>query len=61
MLCDLDTLKTLPRREYVSGLAEVIKYGIIYDAVLFAQLERNLPKLLQRDVADARRRRRALL
>ncbi len=51
VLCDLDTLKTLPAREYVSGLAEVIKYGIIYDAILFAQLERNLPKLLQRDAA----------
>ena len=51
VLCDLDTLKTLPKREYVSGLAEVIKYGIIYDAVLFTQLERNLPKLLHRDVA----------
>jgi 3-dehydroquinate synthase len=50
VLCDLDTLKTLPRREYVSGLAEVIKYGVICDAVLFAQLERNLPKLLARDV-----------
>ena len=51
VLCDLDALKTLPKREYVSGLAEVIKYGIIYDAILFAQLERNLPKLLQRDNA----------
>jgi 3-dehydroquinate synthase len=49
VLCDLETLKTLPRREYVSGLAEVVKYGVIYDAILFAQLERNLPKLLQRD------------
>jgi len=49
VLCDLDTLKTLPRREYISGLAEVIKYGIIYDEVLFAQLERNLPKLLARE------------
>ena len=49
VLCDLDTLKTLPEREYLSGLAEVIKYGIIYDAILFAQLERNLPKLLQRE------------
>jgi 3-dehydroquinate synthase len=54
VLCDLDALKTLPRREYVSGLAEVIKYGIIYDPVLFAQLERNLPKLLQRDAATLR-------
>jgi 3-dehydroquinate synthase len=51
VLCDLDTLKTLPKREYVSGLAEVIKYGVICDAVFFAQLERNLPKLLQRDAA----------
>ena len=49
VLCDLDTLKTLPKREYISGLAEVIKYGIIYDAILFAQLERNLSKLLTRD------------
>jgi 3-dehydroquinate synthase len=54
VLCDLDTLKTLPRREYVSGLAEVVKYGIIYDAILFAQLERNLPKLLQRDAKTLR-------
>jgi 3-dehydroquinate synthase len=54
VFCDLDTLKTLPRREYLSGLAEVIKYGIIYDAVLFAQLERHLPKLLQRDAPTLR-------
>ena len=49
VICDLDTLKTLPEREYRSGLAEVIKYGIIYDAPFFAQLERDLPKLLRRD------------
>jgi len=51
VLCDQDAFKTLPKREFVSGLAEVFKYGIIYDAILFAQLERNLPKLLQRDPA----------
>ena len=51
VLCDWDTLKTLPEREYISGLAEVIKYGIIYDEILFAQLERNLSKLLGRDPA----------
>jgi 3-dehydroquinate synthase len=51
VLCDLDTLKTLPEREFISGLGEVIKYGIIYDAALFAQLERRLPKLLRRDAA----------
>jgi 3-dehydroquinate synthase len=48
VLCDLDTLKTLPKREYISGLAEVVKYGIIYDAALFSRIERNLPKLLKR-------------
>jgi len=48
VLCDLDTLKTLPPREFRAGLAEVIKYGIIYDAPLFARLERELPKLLRK-------------
>ena len=49
VLCDLDALRTLPEREFRAGLAEVIKYGIIYDAKLFAQLERDLPKILKRD------------
>jgi 3-dehydroquinate synthase len=49
VICDLNTLATLPPREFRSGLAEVIKYGIIYDTELFARLERDLPKLLRRD------------
>jgi 3-dehydroquinate synthase len=49
VLCDLATLATLPTREYRAGLAEVIKYGIIYDAALFARLERDMPKLLRRE------------
>src|SRR6185437_2186455 len=49
VLCDLDTLKTLPEREFRAGLAEVIKYGIIYDAKLFSQIEKDLPKILKRD------------
>ena len=49
VLCDLDTLATLPPREFRSGLAEVIKYGIIYDASLFARLEKDMPKLLARE------------
>src|SRR6185369_15892249 len=49
VLCDLNTLQTLPLREFRSGLAEVIKYGIIYDAALFERLERDLPRLLERD------------
>jgi 3-dehydroquinate synthase len=50
VLCDLQTLKRLPEREFRAGLAEVIKYGIIHDPALFRQLERDLPKLLQRDL-----------
>ena len=49
VLCDLDALTTLPTREYRAGLAEVIKYGIIYDAALFSRLERDMPKLLRRE------------
>jgi 3-dehydroquinate synthase len=49
VLCDLDTLDALPEREFRAGLAEVIKYGIIADATLFAQLERDLPKILKRE------------
>jgi 3-dehydroquinate synthase len=49
VLCDLDSLKTLPAREFASGMAEVIKYGIIYDARFFGQLERQLPRLLAQD------------
>lgn len=49
VLCDLDALTTLPTREFRAGLAEIIKYGIIYDAPLFARLERDMPKLLRRE------------
>ena len=51
VLCDLDTLGTLPERELRAGLAEVIKYGIIYDAALFRRIERELPRLLAREPA----------
>jgi 3-dehydroquinate synthase len=49
VLCDLETLSTLPERQYRAGLAEVIKYGIIYDAAFFRLLEVELGKLLRRD------------
>lgn len=49
VLCDIDTLKTLPSRELRAGLAEVIKYGIIYDPALFSRLEGDLPRLLKLD------------
>lgn len=46
---DLDRLDSLPRREYVSGLAEVVKYGVIWDETLFLTLEENVDKLLARE------------
>jgi len=49
VVCDLDTLDTLPRRELAAGLAEVIKYGPIADMELFAWLEANMEKLLERE------------
>ncbi|HEX5222773.1 MAG TPA: 3-dehydroquinate synthase [Verrucomicrobiae bacterium] len=49
VLCDLDALTTLPGREFRAGLAEIIKYGIIFDASLFARLERDLSRFLRRD------------
>jgi 3-dehydroquinate synthase len=47
VLCDLNTLKTLPKRELRAGMAEVIKYGIIYDAKLFTRLEKEVGRLLK--------------
>ena len=49
VVCDPDTLKSLPDREFRAGLAEVIKYGIIYDAKLFTQIERDLSRLIKRE------------
>src|SRR5687767_9223880 len=41
------TLRTLPRREWIAGLAEVIKYGIIADETFFSYLEREISALLK--------------
>ena len=49
VLCDLDTMRTLPKREFRAGLAEVIKYGLIYDESLFELLENRLTTLLKLD------------
>jgi 3-dehydroquinate synthase len=51
---DTDALNTLPDREYRSGLAEVAKYGVIFDAGLFAYLEVNSAAVLARDPAVER-------
>jgi 3-dehydroquinate synthase len=46
VLVDVSTLKTLPQREYLSGLAEVVKYGVILDAQFFSYLEEHVDELL---------------
>ena len=45
VLADTDTLKTLPAREVSAGLAEIIKYGLIWDVEFLGWLEANMDKL----------------
>jgi 3-dehydroquinate synthase len=54
VLIDTAVLATLPTREYLSGLAEVVKYGVILDADFFAFLENHVAELLARDDAVLR-------
>ncbi|MDN4503943.1 3-dehydroquinate synthase [Alteromonadaceae bacterium BrNp21-10] len=49
VLIDIDTINTLPDREFAAGMAEVIKYGIIYDGVFFEWLENNVAALKAKD------------
>lgn len=47
VIADIDTLQTLPAREFSAGMAEVIKYGLIRDVDFFDWLEQNMPQLMQ--------------
>jgi 3-dehydroquinate synthase len=49
VVIDINCLQTLPTREFAAGMAEVIKYGIIYDLDFFEWLEANVEKLYQLD------------
>ncbi len=51
VVADIDTLSTLPRRELVAGLAEVIKYGPIADEAFLGWIETKLDALLAGDPA----------
>jgi 3-dehydroquinate synthase len=55
VLSDPGILQTLPAREYRAGLAEVIKYGVIADAVFFEFLEDNMSRILDLDPAVVHR------
>lgn len=50
VIADLSTLATLPDRELSAGLAEIIKYGLIWDAAFFEWLERCIDRLVARDI-----------
>src|SRR5580658_4034904 len=49
VVADTDALTTLPDRELKSGIAEVIKHGVVWDPLLFAWLDKQIPQLLARD------------
>ena len=49
VIADLNTLGTLPVREFRSGLAEIVKYGLIADADFLGWLEQQLAALLAHD------------
>ena len=51
VIADINTLETLPAREFISGLAEVVKYGMILDAEFFAWLESNVVSIMAREPA----------
>jgi 3-dehydroquinate synthase len=50
VICDLNLLNTLPKKEILNGMAEIVKHGIIEDASLFAYLEKHFQKALSLDV-----------
>ncbi|MGH7145012.1 MAG: 3-dehydroquinate synthase [Planctomycetota bacterium] len=51
VLIDPDTLASLPEREFKTGLAEVIKYGVIVDPAFFAWLEEHAAEIQRHDPA----------
>lgn len=55
VLCDPAVLETLPKREILCGLAEIIKHALIRDADLFDFLEDNVEKILALDTAAIER------
>jgi 3-dehydroquinate synthase len=51
VICDLETLRSLPAREFSAGLAEAIKYGPIADTELLDWIEANIDRLIARQTA----------
>jgi 3-dehydroquinate synthase len=55
VLIDTSTAATLPERDFRSGLAEIVKHGIVLDADYFADLEGSVPQIRARDGATLER------
>ena len=49
VICDVDLLQTLPKKEISNGLAEIVKHALIYDADMFDFIEKNKQKALDLD------------
>ena len=49
VIADIEIIKSLPKREFLAGLAEVVKYGLIKDIKFFKTLEKNYQKILDYD------------
>ena len=49
VICDPEMLKTLPAEEYISGLSELIKMGLIMDSSLFSTIEQNIENIMNRN------------
>jgi 3-dehydroquinate synthase len=59
VLCDVGFLKTLPKREFTSGLGEIVKYGIALDRALFKYIESRTREGVQELFADSQGRAHA--
>ncbi len=49
VVCDISVLSTLPENEYLAGLAEIVKYGVIYDEEFFKYMEQNVEAIKRHD------------
>ena len=52
VICDTDTFNTLPAREFANGMAEAIKYGILFDRELFELFNEDMSKTLIDDIVE---------
>ncbi len=55
VLVDPETVTTLPEREFRSGLAEIVKHGVVLDAAYFEDVEGSAPEIAARDGATLER------